>query len=178
MNDLIQRLRTRLQTGHHITDMNPTTRFDRYPPATRDAIDTAEKALGFSFPPLLRQIYTEISNGGFGPGYGLLGLEGGARDDLGSSVIDGYLLSRQHHYADQPTWIWPEYVLPVCHWGCGIYSCLDCAQIEAPVLLFDPNDLDEHHRWSDVFYPQMASFERWMTLWVNGVDLWRLFHQY
>jgi len=45
--------------------------------ATAEAVNAAEQAVGFPFPCLLRRLWTEVGNGGFGPGYGLLGLEGG-----------------------------------------------------------------------------------------------------
>ena len=34
-----------------------------------------EARLGFTLPPLLARVYTEVADGGFGPGYGLLSLE-------------------------------------------------------------------------------------------------------
>ena len=37
-------------------------------PASQEAIEEAERNIGFSFPPLLRQIYEEVGNGGIGPG--------------------------------------------------------------------------------------------------------------
>src|SRR3569833_1388732 len=135
ITDLIKRLRTRVQSGQRINDMGFGATFDSYPPATSDALTSAEAQLGFALPTLLRRIYTEVANGGFGPGYGLLGVADGARDDVGNSVIDGYLHSRQHRSEGEPPWTWPEYLLPICHWGCGIYSCLDCTQADPPVLL-------------------------------------------
>jgi hypothetical protein len=45
-------------------------------PVTREAIYDAEQALGFALPELLRRLYEEVGNGGFGPGYGLFGLFG------------------------------------------------------------------------------------------------------
>jgi hypothetical protein len=44
------------------------------PPATVAEVDAAEVALGFAIPPLLRRLYTEVGNGGFGPNYGLEGV--------------------------------------------------------------------------------------------------------
>jgi hypothetical protein len=176
LTDLIQRLRTHVQSGQRINDMGFGAPFDSYPPATSDAVTSAEAQLGFALPLLLRRIYTEVANGGLGPGYGLLGVADGARDDVGNSIVDGYLCSRQHQYEGEPPWIWPEYLLPVCHWGCGIYSCLDCTRIDPAVVLLDPNALDENHAWGDVLYPQMESFQQWITLWADGVDLWQLFY--
>lgn len=48
-----------------------------FPPATEQQIRRTEQQLGFSLPPLLRLLYTQIANGGFGPGYGIIGAAGG-----------------------------------------------------------------------------------------------------
>src|SRR5690242_515603 len=44
------------------------------PLATAHDIEQAEAKLGFAIDPLMRRLYTEVGNGGFGPGYGVLGL--------------------------------------------------------------------------------------------------------
>jgi len=36
--------------------------------------EASEQALGFSVPELLKLVYQRVRNGGFGPGYGLMGL--------------------------------------------------------------------------------------------------------
>src|SRR5688572_7984728 len=46
-------------------------------PAPRSAVEEAEALAGAPLPPLLRRLYLEVGNGGFGPGYALLGLRGG-----------------------------------------------------------------------------------------------------
>src|ERR1700690_934790 len=51
------------------------------PPATPDAVRIAEEAIGFRFPPFLTRVWTEIANGGFGPGYGIFGIDGGLAED-------------------------------------------------------------------------------------------------
>src|SRR5690349_6056273 len=48
-----------------------------YPPATEEQLQATEDAIGFSVPPLLRMLYAEIANGGFGPSYGITGARGG-----------------------------------------------------------------------------------------------------
>jgi hypothetical protein len=48
-----------------------------FPPATEEQIRATETRLGFALPPLLRDLYLSLANGGFGPGTGLRGVEGG-----------------------------------------------------------------------------------------------------
>jgi hypothetical protein len=60
---------------------HPSTRVDThvmpvvsvYPPATEDMLASTESNLGFALNTFLKRIYLEVANGGFGPGYGLLG---------------------------------------------------------------------------------------------------------
>jgi hypothetical protein len=48
-----------------------------FPPATETQMLKTERQLGFALPPLLRLLYTQVANGGFGPGYGMIGAIGG-----------------------------------------------------------------------------------------------------
>jgi hypothetical protein len=66
-----------------------------YPPATEDQLLATEQALGFPLPPLLRALYAEVANGGFGFGFGLRGAIGGF-DGRGSSTIVEQYLSRSY----------------------------------------------------------------------------------
>jgi hypothetical protein len=43
-------------------------------PATLEQVAEDEERLGFSLPALLRQVYLQVGDGGFGPGYGLFSL--------------------------------------------------------------------------------------------------------
>src|SRR5512140_527975 len=65
-------------------------------PATPEQMAATEAVLGFALPPLYRQILSEIGNGGFGPGYGLFGVQGGHVDFDQRSLIEVY---RQTHDA-------------------------------------------------------------------------------
>lgn len=46
-------------------------------PATEQQIRETEQQLGFSLPPMLRLLYTQVANGGFGPGFGIIGAANG-----------------------------------------------------------------------------------------------------
>jgi hypothetical protein len=43
-----------------------------------------EKQLGLSLPALLKSVYLQVGNGGFGPGLGLIGLKRGYASDFGT----------------------------------------------------------------------------------------------
>lgn len=61
-------------------------------------------------------------------------------------------------------WGWPEGVLPISHWGCGMYACVDCRGESAQVLLFEPNGGDPDHVW----FLDSPSLADWLTTWLDG----------
>ncbi len=97
----------------------------------------AEAALGFSLPPLLAELYLRMGDGGFGPEYGLLPLLDSPPSGEPAAVSQ-YLANREEGLKD-PDWPWPEGVLPISHWGCAMYACVDCRSPQAAVLLFEPD---------------------------------------
>jgi hypothetical protein len=129
-----------------------------------------EERLGFPFPPLLKRIYIEIGNGGFGPGYGLIGLTGGVPDDTGSTAPETYNQFRGGDRSD-PTWRWPHGLLPICHWGCAILSCIDCTDPNFRMRIFDPN-LRQGNWVDDCFFEESDGFGIWIRAWAYGTDLW------
>lgn len=138
-------------------------------PLTSYDEEQSESRLGFRIPTLLKSIYRLVGNGGFGPGYGLLGLKGGGKDDLGHDAVDLYLLNSSTDPQD-PTWQWPTGLLPICHWGCAIYSCVDCLTDGSPIFVFDPNMQDES--WAPCFMKTERNLESWLTAWCDGKNLW------
>src|SRR5579872_2241385 len=135
-----------------------------YAPATEEQLHITEEILGFPLPPLLRTVYSQVANGGFGPGYGLLGAAGGYDSTL------GYHISNKRHYrqvdfADMerrstsaevvlmPDYIWPDRFLAVCHWGCAIFSYMDC---ETGRIFRGEGGL---------FKYEAPSLEHWLGLW-------------
>jgi hypothetical protein len=60
-----------------------------YPPATEVQLQATEVALGFPLPPLLRALYAQVANGGFGFGYGIRGAMEGF--DGRGTIVEQYL---------------------------------------------------------------------------------------
>jgi hypothetical protein len=67
-----------------------------FKPAKEVEIAAAERALGFGFPPLLRKLYLEIGNGGFGPGYGLQSVRSADTDQLRVEAVTRAMESINH----------------------------------------------------------------------------------
>ncbi|HEX6711758.1 MAG TPA: SMI1/KNR4 family protein [Thermoleophilaceae bacterium] len=138
------------------------------PPVTASALEDAEARLGFRLPPPVRQLYSKVANGGFGPGYGLIGLIDGVRSDLKRDAVEEYLAFRRPDPED-PGYEWPERILPICHWGCAIYSCVDCGDEDAAIIRFDPNVVDAD--WSIAFAPEGHTLSSWLEAWLRGDEL-------
>ena len=131
------------------------------PPVTADRVEAAESRLRVRLPALLKQIYLEIGSGGFGPGDGLTGLPAPSTPALSA-----------HLY-------------PLCDWGSGISSALDCARPEAPVIRIDPNmakadvpvrvppalHFDRAAEVKDACWVESPSLEEWLTDWLDGQPL-------
>lgn len=170
MNSLIQKLQDRIKVLERATDSSSLVTPNIYPPVTTAALESAEKMLGFALPMTLHQIYLQVGNGGFGPGYGLLGLPGGATDDLGENLVSIYRTYRQSS-PDDPYWDWPQRLLPICHLGCAMYACVDCNTTEGIMIWFEPNPHRDGETWDDAFIPLAPSFDAWLQAWLEDKDL-------
>ncbi|MEU9252930.1 SMI1/KNR4 family protein [Streptomyces sp. NPDC048270] len=118
-------------------------------PLGGEEIARAEVILGFALPPLLAALHTRVGDGGFGPEQGLLPL---------SQAVRTYEAQRGSG------WRWPEGVLPIADFGCGMYACVDCRSEKAQVLLFDPNPGEPDLAW----YVDTPSLAGWLRGWLDG----------
>ncbi|MFG1953518.1 SMI1/KNR4 family protein [Micromonospora sp. NPDC048830] len=132
-------------------------------PLSPTRIAEAEQRLGFALHPLLAAIYRDLANGGFGPEYQLLSLVDGPTSE---QAVDCYAEARAE-YADTE-WAWPEGVLPILTWGCGMYACVDCRSDDGTVLLFEPNPGDPDLAW----WIDSPSLAAWLEHYVDDTGWW------
>jgi hypothetical protein len=135
-------------------------------------LQAAERAVGFKLPELVRAVYLKVGNGGFGPGYGIVGTKGGAK-------LDGCTLESCYRDVSQledenAVWRWPRCLLPLANYGCGMWSCVDCEHKRLPMILWDPNNLDSELdagdarlNWGSSFWGQGASLRMWLKGWLT-----------
>lgn len=132
-------------------------------PLPPNKIDLAEQQLGFRLHPLLAAVYGTVANGGFGPDYQLLSLIEGPTSE---QAVDRYLDARNSNAGT--VWAWPEGVLPILTWGCGMYACVDCRNDRGTVLLFEPNPGDPDVAW----YVDSDSLDEWFEHYINDTGWW------
>ncbi|GHO51366.1 SMI1/KNR4 family protein [Ktedonospora formicarum] len=156
-------------------DDHPRKTSFAYPPATNEQLLKTEQELGFPLPPLLRALYLHVANGGFGPGYGLLGaLEG---FDEAGNLVDMYQYHVQHDRlidletyphtweAEEPLELpqktWPRSMLYLCDWYGAKVSCIDC--ITERIFLVSMGK--KRHTYRLEF--QALSLQEWFEQWME-----------
>jgi hypothetical protein len=170
MEEAVERLAKRLRWHSKSKDVGGNDLRARRS-ASENAVVSTERRLGFELPPTLRAIYRKVANGGFGPGYGVMGVEGGFTDDLGNTIVDLYESYRQADPED-PTWQWPDQFLPICHWGCVVYSVVDCSRSPSPVYFADVGVKEPGEPMETIIRLHKPSLEIWLIDWLDGKNLW------
>ena len=111
-------------------------------PATTEVVERFEAELGHPLPSVLRRLWLEVANGGFGPAYAVLGVDRGQTDDNQRTAVDWW---RGDHLRT-PTGV--PLVRTISR-GCGIYDLVE-ADDAGRVWIFDPNkDEDEELEATD-----------------------------
>jgi len=133
-------------------------------PADAEAVARAESAVGFKFPRFYVRLLTEVANGGFGPGYGIIGIppDGFQDDDLNATLTDAYLQGRDPSAGAYRT---PRGLLYLCNWGCGSFSYVDCLTELPRVVTHEACE-------NGLEYAETApSLAWWLGEWAQGVDV-------
>lgn len=115
------------------------------------ALKALEQQLGQPFPALLAQLYTEVGNGGFEPGYGLVSAQQAVERALAWTAGAG-----------------PQ-TLPFAYWGCTVCSVIDLSA--GRVGLLDLDALDGETRPAEVTWWQTDDLESYWQAWLDGVNL-------
>ena len=129
-------------------------------PADPAAVEQAEAELGFALPPVLRRVYLEVSDGGFGPGGGLMSL---------ASATAAYARLRKGDELPRGR-SWPERLLPIREVDPG-FDSVDAASLAGRIVAWDPEDLREfsgEKAWNASFSEIAPSVEAWLEEWVGA----------
>jgi hypothetical protein len=156
LDDLLQRVAVR--AAQQVEEEGRALR----PPVSDADLDLAEAQLGFRLHPLLRRLYSEVADGGFGPEYSLLPLAEAVSATM-AKAAQGIQDPRdgQRRY-------WPFEAVAILDWGCGMNAVVDCRSPEGTVLLVDPNPglPDRAGEWG----LDSESLAAWLESWLSGVN--------
>jgi hypothetical protein len=113
-------------------------------------VDEVEAVVGHPLPPLLRRLYLEVADGGFGPFGGIVG--------AGAEELDGYAewLESEPDLDEPPPP--PRGVFFFCDFGCSMWALLDCRHPEGQIWWWEEGD----RRKLDLTFPQ------WLQAWLDG----------
>lgn len=151
-----------------------------FPPASEEQLQEAEARIGFSLPPLLRAMYANVANGGFGPGLGLYGVLNGYK---GGYLNSDSTISEQHpegtfdyttyqeHAAQAvtrgershmavPYGQWLQHLLRLSDLGCCEEACVDNQERMFIVAPLENND--EYG-----LFQLPWNLEEWLWRWVK-----------
>lgn len=160
-DELLERIRQRSPHAHSL--------------ATAYEIAALEACIGRALPPLLVRLYTEVGNGGFGPPYGLLPL-----------AEIGNLWELWTDAGDEPgfaVWAYPPNYLLVVDSGCAMYYCIDLADPDLQVFMFEPGgfvadneELDDEEdsleptttdQFMEAVFERQRPFVQWLEAWLD-----------
>jgi hypothetical protein len=141
-----------------------------FPPVTSAEVEAAEHVIGRPLPALLRRIYTEVGDGGFGPDTGLAALTAGRR---APKHIADWPCAVDIHQRNRAAGL-PASWLHLTYGGCTMQWHVSLLAADNPVLLYDtdgwgPNGGEEAH---DGLRYATASLRQWWWTWANGGDVW------
>lgn len=132
------------------------------PVADRQDLDAAEASIGHSLPPTLRLVLTEVANGGFGPGYGLLGVGlTGHRIDIAEfslNLPDFYRLQLEQ----DPEWNRDQLV--IADHGCVIWETVSLSTGEVSTFRGDTGTFEAQH-----FEPTGMDLQAWLLNWARAL---------
>ena len=130
----------------------------------------------FPLPPLLRALYFELANGGFGPGAGLRGAIGGfgapgTFQNGNDETLVKYHLRGSESLIDQPLFQhvpqvllpsnrWPRLLAPLCDLGCAVEVCIDANGQLYRLGPTEENFVSALRPWQPL--------EQWLHNWLAG----------
>jgi hypothetical protein len=156
-----------------------------YPPVSLADIAWTETQIGTPLPPLIREIFLQVSNGGFGPGWGITGLQNGHRlyqrsfvdhvlytgkeikAHLRESIetaerdgnVDSRLIDQEKQYLQHWNTLGVETLIWYCNWGCNIVTLVDFSKPELPILCADGLDIRAE---------KVKTLREWWESWLDG----------
>ena len=157
----------------NVRDDDPRRTGFEFPPATEAQVQETERRLDLSLPPMLRVCYTELANGGFGPGYGLRSVVD--ESEYPNDLLAGYPARSEEyevvdldmmvasgngtHAFEIPYLGWARTAVPLIEEGCAMTLCLDT--VSGSIFRVEGSSTGY------VFTYKAPSFEALLGLWLS-----------
>ncbi|MEW1638519.1 hypothetical protein AB0469_31240 [Streptomyces sp. NPDC093801] len=141
-----------------------------FPPLSGAQVAHAERKIGYRLPGLLRRIYTEIGDGGFGPEGGLASLVPGRRPPGYRADWHCALTVRDRRPRTAPPRSW----FPLTDGGCSMEWYVSLTAVDHPVLLYDADgwEPDAGQTPHDGLRYAAPSLRHWLWTWADGGNVW------
>ncbi len=125
--------------------------------ADRRELDAAEAAIGHPLPHVLRLVLERVANGGFGPGYGPLGVgRTGHRINLASGEVD-LNLPDFHRFQMERDPEWDTDQLVILDWGDAMFATVSLSS----------GAVSNYSYW-DKFSSTGEDLQQWLMRWTRG----------
>ncbi|MFJ2263517.1 hypothetical protein ACIOKD_35340 [Streptomyces sp. NPDC087844] len=134
---------------------------DQPAPGSAEAVAEVEAAVGHPMPALLKRIYLEVADGGFGRWGEALSLTDTTYQFSDSPrLVEAYLTG----WRDKPGH--PASVVPLLEWGCAIWSFVDFSTSDGRMWAWDPNQRCLEH----ALFPEGVTLAERLAGWLDGRD--------
>lgn len=127
-------------------------------PASAEDVTAFERVVGHPMPELLKRIYLEVANGGFGP-WEMVSVT--ATDDWFSHCSD---ITTAYRGFNAPDDILPSGIVPLMDRGCAMWTLIDFRTADGQMWDWDPNLCCIRHAPA----PIGQSLAQWLTDWLRG----------
>ncbi|MEU0208353.1 SMI1/KNR4 family protein [Streptomyces canus] len=127
-------------------------------PASAEDVAAFEEVVGHPMPELLKRIYLEVANGGFGP-WQVVSLT--ETDDWFSDCADITMAYRGFTGPDDAV---PPGIVPLMDRGCAMWTLIDFRSADGQMWDWDPNQCCIRHAAA----PIGQSLAQWLTEWLQG----------
>ncbi|MGW5130711.1 SMI1/KNR4 family protein [Streptomyces sp. NPDC004135] len=126
-------------------------------PASADDVAAFERVVGHPMPELLRRMYLEVANGGFGP------WEVASLTDTGDWFSDCADITMAYRGFADPDGL-PPGIVPLMDRGCAMWTLIDFRTADGQLWDWDPNLCCMQHALAPLGQP----LAQWLIDWVHG----------
>jgi hypothetical protein len=167
MDLLLDRIRARIAEGRPCE--HPGEWLPVQPATTPAEVGAVEGRLGFHLPELLRRLYTEVGNGGYGPVFGLLPLTVMSLGDDAPPEAEFELAGDYARLVRRYGAEWPAGLVPAFYCGCTVFEFVNCRSPDGPVVWFDEGTEELSELLAREPVPSLAAR---LETWLAGEQPW------